>query len=343
MTLQVSAAFVGAGSFLNKVETDRKVIEAMWPDAGVLEGFLVSPTTGLNVLVSAGKAVLKGAEANTQGNYFVWNNADETLAWPAPTSLSRIDSLILRAADSQYGTIPGGVQGAKYEIIQGDPNASPVARSDSYINTTAYVPGAWLRLANVLINNGDTTFTAGDITSQAKSALRGAVTICTSSTRPTNPANGQEIFETDTGIRGFWDSTLVQWRMFGKSQIFFEDASFPQAVTVTTGEGVASRITIPAATWARRIQAVSHVYGNYSQVNEFDAILYADSTVMGRARAKPGTALEPVALSPVGALELAASVGVVIELRMARATGTGTINSSVSSGLTRLSAIAVPA
>jgi hypothetical protein len=154
------------------VELYRNFTEHVFTRPGVTRvgGFNVaSVPAALQVTVAAGGAMVDGPEATLQGSYFAWSQASETLSWPAaPGSTSRIDSLILRVADPQYGTIPGAA-GASWDIVQGVVSGSPAARPDSYFQSGggAYVPGGWLRVADVLISAGYTQFTAPDITWKA--------------------------------------------------------------------------------------------------------------------------------------------------------------------------------
>lgn len=112
----------------------------------------------LALTVSKFGIIIPGTETSTtQGSYFVWSNEDETMAWPGPSAQNRIDSLILRVIDNQYGTITGQSR-AEWEIVQGVPAGSPVARPDSDFNLggTYYKPGAWLRVGNIQVNTTDT-------------------------------------------------------------------------------------------------------------------------------------------------------------------------------------------
>ena len=117
-----------------------------------------------------------------------------------------------------------------------------------------------------------------------------------------------------------------------------EDAGFPVAVSVTTTEGVLSRITVPAQAWAQRISAVGSAWLRYTQTNDLDLIIYADAVSVGRSRANMtldvGKSVSVVS-TPILA---AAGTGIVIELRVFRFGGTGTVTSSISSGLTTLQA-----
>lgn len=165
MALKSSAAFIAANGFQNSVLTDRALIEALFQSEGVLRAadFAPSPGTGLALKVAGGFAAVEGKSTLDQGFYFVWSDAEEEIAWVAPDTQPRIDTLILRVADAQYGTVAGN-QGAYWDIITGVPAASPTARTDSDINTNFAIPGAWMRLCDVRVDPGDTAFVAGDIT-----------------------------------------------------------------------------------------------------------------------------------------------------------------------------------
>ena len=166
--MTLSGSYIGSGDFPTPIEADRQLIQALLgaADAATLtsDSFVVTPGTGLAVNVSAGKAVLKGRNAPSQGSYFVYSTAAEAIPWEPAGVLPRIDSLLLIAADAQYGTVSGAGQGFRWVIATGTPNASPVALSDADITNDWAEPGAWARVANVLVNPGDTSFTTSDIT-----------------------------------------------------------------------------------------------------------------------------------------------------------------------------------
>lgn len=145
----------------------RNILSAMWPGSGSLleNDFTVTPApseAGHAVVISDGRAVAQGA-GYRQGAYFAWSDDDETKIWPGPDAQPRIDTLILEWADPSMGAVSGD-PGPRWTIVPGQPAASPVARSDSVITSTYAQPGAWLRVADVRINAGQTTIAPGNIT-----------------------------------------------------------------------------------------------------------------------------------------------------------------------------------
>lgn len=159
MGLNVSAGYIGAGGFQNDIRTDRLLLEhvAMGRQGVPYASHLVvTPTVGAHsVTISAGRAFVKGKNTPaSQGSYFVWSDDNDVVALAAPSASPRIDTVILRVADPQYGTVTGTV-GARYEVIQGTPAASPTAVADATIDALG-VPGGWIRLADVRVNTVDT-------------------------------------------------------------------------------------------------------------------------------------------------------------------------------------------
>ncbi len=157
MGLNTSAAYLGAAN--NSVNTDRKIIEIL---CGGVDGvatsddFVVEPVTGAHqILVSEGRGFSLGRDvAGSQGTYFAWSDGDDTVDLPVPGSNPFYATLVLRIADSQYGTVPS-TEGAYWEVLSGTEAASPTPLTDTEIDATA-VPGTWLRIADILINTGDT-------------------------------------------------------------------------------------------------------------------------------------------------------------------------------------------
>lgn len=157
MGLSAAAAYLGATS--NTVNTDRKLVEYM---CGAQEGvttpgaFLVGPVSGQHkVTIAAGALFAAGRNVvASQGFYFGWSDADVLVDLPAPVANPFYATVLLRIADSQYGTLPGS-EGSYFQILSGTAAASPVPISDAAIVATN-VPGAWYRLADVRINTANT-------------------------------------------------------------------------------------------------------------------------------------------------------------------------------------------
>src|SRR3954469_13008509 len=105
MTLQAVAGWLGQTGLQHPASLYRNMLAAI---VGRRSGFfryndftLTPSASTMQLTIGRGDAFLMGTEGvTTQGGYFVWNNADETLAFPAAVSLPRIDSLILRVIDT---------------------------------------------------------------------------------------------------------------------------------------------------------------------------------------------------------------------------------------------------
>lgn len=183
-----------AGGYANKAETDRRLLKRLMNGrVGIITGLAVTPkAASLGVDITAGEAVVTGRSTTSQGNYYVTDAAAGSIVWPAPSAQPRIDALVLAVGDTQYGALGagmGGTVGPKWIVVQGAPNAAPVAPTDAAI-TTAVGAGGWERFADVAVNPGDTAFVAGDITS--KVAALGAWTPYTpATTNLGNPTLGR--------------------------------------------------------------------------------------------------------------------------------------------------------
>ncbi len=205
MPLKASAAYVGASAFETLIETDRQLIRRLFGSRpGFIEpsDFLVTPGTGLAVNISPGGYVLRHRENNSQGFYFAWSDDPETLPWPTASTEPRIDTLLLRVADPQYGTVSGAV-GARWDILQGTPAATPLTIDDATINSTYRVPGAWERVVDVLVPAGATSFVPGNIGHRdRKTALTGALLpVPNAAARPTvGLYDGYQIWRSDIDV-----------------------------------------------------------------------------------------------------------------------------------------------
>jgi hypothetical protein len=218
MGLQSIPAYASVLS--HPVELDRNVIRSSFSRSGAVRygHFTIAPTgTTRQFSVGPGRAAILGQENNQQGAYIAWSDVSENLVLAAPSASPRIDTLLLRVYDSQYGTLPSGISRAQWDIIAGTPNASPAVTPDSaFVSAGAqYVPGAWWRVADIRTNPGDTTIPAGQIyPTNTFVRVPGGITLCTSvvSTtgfggRPTDGVIGDRIYEIDTGYFYSWNGT----------------------------------------------------------------------------------------------------------------------------------------
>lgn len=122
------------------------------------------------------------------------------------------------------------------------------------------------------------------------------------------------------------------------------DAGYPVAATNITAETVLDRITIAAVPYARRLHITGHVYTTVSVANtQVNVILYSGAVQVGYARTNlAATGFTGSETIPVtGKVDLAANTATVIELRIVRQAGTGTITTSISAGLTNSNVLAL--
>src|SRR5689334_5568753 len=195
MGLQTAPGYIlkqsdGVTDFQHPIELARQWNDAMLGRrSGVLQyGDLAvtTPGSGLTVNIAAGAALLHGVENASQGGYFVWSNGTDAVTFGAPSASTRYDTVLIRVADNQYGSIPVAPQ-AYFDVVAGAAGAG-AARADSYFNVggAAYVPGAWYRLADVKIDPGDTSVAANKIFQTFNYVSGpGGVILCSSTNRPT--------------------------------------------------------------------------------------------------------------------------------------------------------------
>lgn len=167
--------------------TDRGLIDVLWDEAVVIEGFEVTPRSAggpnLSVDVSAGVAVVVGDDSAGQGKYLVRARASGNfvIAGP-PGSGQRKDLVVVRVNDPQAG----GGSAPPYdevEVIQGTPGAVPSAEPA--------LPDTAEPLALVTMNAGDASVQAANITDR----------------RPTGPAS-QTIIVSDQPPSGGRDGDV---------------------------------------------------------------------------------------------------------------------------------------
>lgn len=169
--------------------------------------------------------------------------------------------------------------------------------------------------------------------------------ICTSTTRPASGDryNGLTIFETDTKELLFWDSDAAAWQGIKSKHIGNSETGFPVAASAATAETVVDRKVVGARGFVHGVAIAAHVYATYTQAEALDATLYWNNTEIGRVRKKWTVAGNPEFLTVVGnVVGIPATTVSTIELRVSRATGTGTFTTSASSSLTRMSVVSTP-
>lgn len=112
------------------------------------------------------------------------------------------------------------------------------------------------------------------------------------------------------------------------------DAGFPAAATGATTEVVVNRFTVTAATFARTINVAAHTYMTGTVAgDQGNMIIYAGATQIGYARITLATVSVPYNMSATARYALPANTAVTIEVRVSRQSGTGTVNTSISAGL----------
>lgn len=199
MTLQVVAGFLGQVGLQHPANLYRNFAGAL---AGKRTGamryndFAITPSgVAMSISVAAGDAVIMGTEAvSTQGGYYVWNNAAETIAFPAAAGSPRYDSLIMRVVDTDYGVDALGSK-AMWEVVSGTPGGSPVPVADSVFAPAGanYHPGAWWRVADILVPASVTNLSTATVVHKRKYARVGRNTMVLAADLPADAQLGDTV------------------------------------------------------------------------------------------------------------------------------------------------------
>lgn len=272
MGMQTAPGYIALNSdgvtpFQHPVELDRNLAEAMFRQSGALRGgdWALAPTgTSQQLSIAAGAGFINGQESAQQGGYFAWSDASENKTFGAPSGSPRIDTLLLRVYDPQYGTLPSGTSRVQWDIVAGTPGATPAVQPDSAFISTGgqWVPGAWMKWAEVRINPGDTVIPSGQIylpgsvvsgtgtTWSAKYARgSGAPILCTSVSRPASPAVGDHIYEIDTKRHNIWNGSAWFWP-YGRGLIggtrYTGSSNFAVGITTEAVANFSSTVALEA-------------------------------------------------------------------------------------------------
>lgn len=225
MGLQTVPGYIGQTGYNHPVELDRNMLEGLFSRSGVLRygDFAIAPTaTNQQFSIAAGRAFLLGAESAQQGGYFAWSDVSENKVLGPPSGSARIDAVLLRVVDTQYGSDPGSPR-AEWDIVAGTPNSSPVAPADSLFNTGGgnYKPGAWWRVADIRVNVGDTVIPDGQITRYLRYVRQAqGIMLAKSTDTISDMVLGDQRYDIDTGISRRWNS--VEWRMTEPWRVYNE-------------------------------------------------------------------------------------------------------------------------
>ncbi len=215
MGLKVEPAYIGQTGYLHPVELDRNLLEGLFQRSGGVRygDFAISQGVGTRAIaIAPGRFFVLGQENAQQGGYFVWSDAIETFLLAAAVGNPRIDTILIRVIDDQYGSISGAPR-AEFAVVQGVASGAPVARanSDFLVGGSFYIPGGWARLGDVRVNVADTgSIPTGQITTQNRYVRPPNSNIpCLSTDRPSDAVMGDSIYEIDTKLR--WTHDGTQW------------------------------------------------------------------------------------------------------------------------------------
>jgi hypothetical protein len=164
----------------------------------------------MQATLAAGKCFIVGQENTLQsaGNYFGYSEAIETISWPAASGSNRMDTLLLQVADPQYGSIGGNPLGASWRAVAGS-SASARPDTDFKSGGSQYVPGAWIRMYDVLVPASATQLTQANVAFKAGYANVNGVTPFFSASRPASGIfYGECGWELDTGTEYIWNGTI---------------------------------------------------------------------------------------------------------------------------------------
>lgn len=195
----------------------------------------------MQLTLAPGSVFVYGRENTLQsfGAYYAYGEASETISWPAASGANRMDSLILRITDPQYGSIGGNPLGAYWDAVAG---SSAAARPDSDFLSggSQYIPGAWLRMYDILVPASATQLTQANVAFKAGYANTLGYTPFQSTAQPTGLYVGEPGYEVDTGWRYTWNGTL--WRGVPG------DFRYQVSSTSNFGSGVGAEVVIQTLT-----------------------------------------------------------------------------------------------
>ena len=234
MAVQTPCIFIQAGS--HPAEDVRRALYAQLGlrggivQAGDLE-VTQNGTPNMTVNVATGQVVVPGSEGTYQGAYICENRGSLSVSIAAADATNpRYDLIVARVRDAAYS---GATNTFAIEAVTGTPAASP---AEPTIPANSWV------LARVEVVALDTTITTSNITDRrttgtgqfGRAAALGGKIVCTSTTRPTAPFEGMDIYETDTDFEYTYSgSAWVSTAQLGAWTTYSPTLGQPGAVTYT--------------------------------------------------------------------------------------------------------------
>jgi hypothetical protein len=166
----------------------------------------------MQLTLASGYCFAQGQENSLQsaGHYFAYSEASETISWPAAGGSNRMDSLLLQWADPQYGSIGGNPLGASWRAVAGS-SASARPDTDFKSGGSQYVPGAWIRMYDILVPASATQLTQGNVAFKAGYASVLGLAPFFSAARPNGSYYGELGWELDTGRSFIWNGSAWVW------------------------------------------------------------------------------------------------------------------------------------
>lgn len=328
MTVQTPPAFIQASSHPAE-NVRRTVIGATLNTSGVIgvDDLKVTQngTPNMSVNVAGGRIMIPGSEATYQGTYAAENRGTTNLAISAsdPTN-PRIDLVVAKVQDAAYS---GATNAWSLAIVTGTAAASPTAPS---------APANSVVLARVAVAAAATTIVTANITDYRTraSGLSGS-TVCTSTTRPSSPYIGQEIYETDTakkliyaGATSGWNPPWnVSWGIMGIATVTANQTGIVGSVVDLTSASVTF-----TAVAGRRYRVFLETYVGSTVAADIANIQISDSSnnqLQSTQAYMPGSG---ALVKMVATLFTTLSAGsVTVKGRITRGTGTGTLSTFASS------------
>lgn len=180
---------------------------------GVVPGYggsLAVAQTGpsMNVAVASGAATVGAASAGG-GGYILVNDASVTLPiGAAHPSLARVDLVIARIKDAEYGD---ATSGGLLDVIAGTPGGGAPAVPSGFAVTV---------LAAVTVRAAAASVLTGDIADRRTWAVAvGGMEPVLSTARPTAPYPGMPIYETDNDVAQVYSVLTAGWKRLSPIQM----------------------------------------------------------------------------------------------------------------------------
>lgn len=297
-----------------------------------------SPASG-QVQVGPFQAVLQGTRSPSAGSYLVTLDQTKTIdvlgAVPAHQSFARVDLIVVRQTDAQYGDTSSALTVGHIAGTPAETPAEPTVAGDHIVLARINVPANATAIDTAQILDRR-VFTA---------AVGGIIPIASATARPVAPYSGQAAYRQELRLLEVYDGQ--RWEPAATNSIATygpNDAGWPQGISAGADSAkVFNRLTVPAVYFPRTLYVTAQaIIDSTSNVDRYDCTLSANGSVVGLSvvNSGPGAGMNTVVLTAL--VSQPANTVMTLKVALQRMDGTGAAGAGWGYPYDSINVLAIP-